>query len=230
MNYYTYTIWFVDGYYYHGYSRYKGKNPLNDGYYGSPTTHKEKWVTTMHWKKVTGTYETLNEATLAEQDLIRPVFRDDPFCLNAACNGAVLPECREKGRQTARERGSGFFDPEFQQSEMMQEVRKKNGKKSGDLASVTGQLAKARAGIDPEKRKETCRQTALKLQSEGRGLGAIPFEERSQRSKETVKKTNFSKWADPNHPEIGTHNPGNLVKLQKKLGLPHGKENRARVG
>ena len=258
MNYYTYTIRFVDGYYYHGYHKHSGSNPLTDGYFGSPVTHKEKWLTTMFWKEITGAFETLEEVTFAEQENIRPVFNTDPYCLNANCNGVIPPELarigakkagkkagqrarelkinicdpvnQEKGRQTARERGSGFFDPEFQQSEMMQGIRKKNGKKSGDLAAATGQLAKARANIDPEKRRETCRQTALKLQAEGRGLGAIPYEERAARSSKSGKMVCASKWEDPDHPEIGIHNPGNLAKAQKRLGLPHGKENRRRVG
>ena len=258
MNYYTYTIYFVDGYYYHGYAKSRGGDPLTDGYFGSPVTNKEKWLTTMHWKEITGTYETLDAVTFAEQEAIRPVFREDPLCLNANCNGIIPPELasiggrksgkmrgeehkqnktavcnpvnQEKGRQTARERGSGFFDAEFQQSEMMKDIRKKNGKKSGDLAASSGQLAAARAKIDPEKRRETCRQTALKIAAEGRGLGAIPYEVRAARSSINGKAVCASKWIDPDHPELGEHNPGNLAKLQKRLGLPHGKENRIKVG
>jgi hypothetical protein len=36
-------------------------------------------------------------------------------------------------------------------------------------------------------------------------------------------------FEDPDHPELGTHNAGNLVHRQKARGLPHGKENRRRV-
>ena len=36
------------------------------------------------------------------------------------------------------------------------------------------------------------------------------------------------KWFDPDHPELGMHNAGNLVLKQKAAGLPHGKENRKR--
>jgi hypothetical protein len=36
-------------------------------------------------------------------------------------------------------------------------------------------------------------------------------------------------WVDPDHPEIGAHNAGNLVQKQRSLGLPSGPENRARV-
>jgi hypothetical protein len=38
------------------------------------------------------------------------------------------------------------------------------------------------------------------------------------------------KYFDPDHPEIGNHSAGVLVRKQKALGYPHGKENRARVG
>jgi hypothetical protein len=101
MNFYTYTIRFVDGYYYHGYSKYKGNDPLTDGYYGSPVTHKEKWSSTMYWKEVTGTYETLEQVTLAEQEVIRSVFREDPLCLNAACNGLFSREAAVLGGKIA---------------------------------------------------------------------------------------------------------------------------------
>jgi len=166
----------VDGYYYHGYHKLGDKEALTDGYYGSPVTHKEKWLTTMHWKEITGLYESHPEVQFAEQEAIRPVFNTDPYCLNANCNGIIPPELarigakksgkkagedsknnktricdpvnQEKGRQTARERKSGFFDAEFQQSEMMKEVRRQNGKKTGALAVKTGQIAQARACID----------------------------------------------------------------------------------
>ena len=38
------------------------------------------------------------------------------------------------------------------------------------------------------------------------------------------------KWCDPTHPELGAHNAGVLVRKQKKLGYPYGKENLTRVG
>jgi hypothetical protein len=176
MNYYTYTIWFVDGYYYHGYHKHSGGDPLIDGYFGSPVTHKEKWKTTMHWKEITGFYDSHPEVQFAEQEAIRPVFRTDPLCLNANCNGIVPPELarigakkagkkaggkhrqnktaicdpinQEKGRATQKEKEIGFHDAEFQQSDMMQDTRKKNGKKTGTIAAGNGQLAAARSCID----------------------------------------------------------------------------------
>jgi len=181
MNYYTYTIHFVDGYYYHGYHKHEGVDPLTDGYFGSPVTHKEKWLTTMHWKEITGFHETIEEVTFAEQEAIRPVFNTDPYCLNANCNGIIPselarkgalkagkksgeyhkknktaicdPENQEKGRQTAKERGVGFHSYEFQHSPEMVEMRRRNGENSGRLAVETGQIAQARACINKDNQR-----------------------------------------------------------------------------
>ena len=38
------------------------------------------------------------------------------------------------------------------------------------------------------------------------------------------------RWADPDHPELGEQIAGNLVRMQKRRGLPHEKENRVRMG
>ena len=48
--------------------------------------------------------------------------------------------------------------------------------------------------------------------------------------KKGAKNTNTQKWKDPDHPELGEHNPGLLVQMQKARGYPHGKENRVKVG
>jgi len=190
MNYYTYTIYFVDGHYYHGYAKYRGESPLTDGYFGSPITHKEKWLTTMHWKEITGVYETQEAVSFAEQESIRPVFREDPFCLNVNCGGVIDPErarvgatksgrlagerskinktgvCdpvnSEKGRQTQRELGIGFCDPDFQQSELMKKNRKQNGIKSGAIAASTGQIDRARACIDKRNQSRAGRENIKK--------------------------------------------------------------------
>ena len=41
--------------------------------------------------------------------------------------------------------------------------------------------------------------------------------------------THSCKWEDPDNPELGQKPPGILVMMQKRRGLPHGKENRKRV-
>lgn len=196
MNYYTYTIHFVDGYYYHGYHKHEGTDPLTDGYFGSPVTHKEKWLTTMHWKEITGLHETVEDVRFAEQEAIRPVFKTDPYCLNENCSGIIPSELarkgalksgkkagqrakelklnvcdpvnQEKGRQTARERGAGFFDPSFQFSERMVAMRKENGRKTGPRAAVNGQLAAARACIDKENQRRAGTENLKKAHAKAR--------------------------------------------------------------
>lgn len=37
------------------------------------------------------------------------------------------------------------------------------------------------------------------------------------------------KWKDPDHPELGYQNCGNLVQMQRRRGYPHGPENRVKV-
>jgi group I intron endonuclease len=44
-----------------------------------------------------------------------------------------------------------------------------------------------------------------------------------------AKTTNSTFWEDPKHPELGVLQAGPLASRQKKLGLPHGPENRRRV-
>jgi len=43
------------------------------------------------------------------------------------------------------------------------------------------------------------------------------------------KISTAQRYVDPDHPEIGSHNAGVLVRKQKALGYPHGLENRVRV-
>lgn len=94
---YTYKITFVDGFYYFG-SRKSKVKPEEDVYWGSPYTHKDKWKTTMFFKEILCVYETYNECSDREVELIKPVYKTDPFCLNENCRGRInqTPEMRRK--------------------------------------------------------------------------------------------------------------------------------------
>lgn len=196
MNYYTYTIHFVDGYYYHGYHKHEGVDPLTDGYFGSPVTHREKWLTTMHWKEITGVFETHSEVRFAEQEAIRPVFNTDPYCLNANCNGIPTreqavkgakkagkktgeyhrenktaicdPVNQEKGRKASKERGSGFYSYDFQHSPEMIEIRRQNGLSSGKKAKETGQIAAARSFINKDNQRRAGKENLKKAHEKAR--------------------------------------------------------------
>jgi hypothetical protein len=88
VHFYTYKITFVDGFYYLG-SRKSKVKPENDVYWGSPKTHKDKWASTMFFKEVLGVYDTHQECTSAEVELIKPVYKTDSYCLNENCAGRV---------------------------------------------------------------------------------------------------------------------------------------------
>jgi hypothetical protein len=64
--------------------------------------------------------------------------------------------------------------------------------------------------------RERCRQRMLKP-------------DRRALAQETGRKTFSQLWHDPQHPELGEHNVGNLVQLQRRKGLPSSKENRVKV-
>ena len=61
-----------------------------------------------------------------------------------------------------------------------------------------------------------------------KGAAAQPRETRVQTGRNLGLRN--LQFMDPNHPELGTHNAGNLVRIQKSKGLPHGKENRRQLG
>jgi hypothetical protein len=60
------------------------------------------------------------------------------------------------------------------------------------------------------------------------GLNADP-EYIKKRSKKGGKKAATTLWMDPSHPELGHQNAGNLVRMQRKRGLPSGREHRVKV-
>ena len=74
--------------------------------------------------------------------------------------------------------------------------------------------------------------SAMKAGKKG-GLSAHENKDELGRSTNGVKAAetmNAQKWEDPDHPELGTHHSGNLVRIQKRRGYPHGKENRVKAG
>ena len=146
-----------------------------------------------------------------------------------------------RGAAKARELGVGFWGLN------MPLIRVENGKKSGKLAVDTGQLEKARSLIDYSSMVEGMknRGTLLGLSNKSKvsitdGISTkmisqtepLPegwrFGDAGGKSKGATKSA-LTLWEDPNHPELGVHNAGNLVKRQKSLGFPHSKENRRKA-
>lgn len=185
MNYYTYTIRFVDGYYYHGMAKYRGENPLFDGYYGSAVTHKEKWQTTMYWKEIISGFDSFEECCLAERSLIKPVYMDDPYCLNENCAGSIsLSACSTGGKtitpaklDSMRKTGSqvgkdnvrlerGFWKPgmkEVRAAAIQVLIAEQKGIFSREAQSKAGLSCKEKKkGIFDPQNKEKCKQGSIK--------------------------------------------------------------------
>ncbi len=99
------------------------------------------------------------------------------------------------------------------------EIYREAGKKGGAITRDNGNLDRARAMRDQEKLKDRARKMSSKA-----------FSVLLEKNPDHQRTISLQKWTDPDHPELGQHNSGNLVKKQKALGYPHGKENRVKVG
>jgi hypothetical protein len=183
QNSYIYKINFVDGYYYIGKRLLKGDDPLTDGYYGTPITHKEKWSTTMFWKEIIEEYDDWIECSKKEIELIRPVL-NDPMCLNENCGGYSSLE-----------------------------VLKRNGKRSGTIQKLEVKRAngcKARDqklgmfSMSPEKRADVSRLSGLDQLERGVGIHTQSIEDRKRMGEycrdnkigfhSLSKEERFAKW------------------------------------
>ena len=148
----------------------------------------------------------------------------------------------KRGWATIKANQIGIFSPAFLPTLVQ------NGVVSGALAVSTGQLAKARELIDYEamrpqmvlRGKELGQSNKGKIHiTNGFGDKTVEFISditegwrigRSDAYCETLKKVQSQKvWEDPDHPELGRHNAGNLVRRQKANGLPRTRENRRKV-
>jgi hypothetical protein len=82
--------------------------------------------------------------------------------------------------------------------------------------------------------KEKAAERAYLLYSESKGIwGMDPKDKKEaerQGGRRGARTVNSQKWADPDNPELGQHSAPTLAQMQKRRGLPHGKENRVRVG
>ncbi len=80
---------------------------------------------------------------------------------------------------------------------------------------------------------EKSKKAAQTSKEKGVGCVSASPEQKSEwmkrRTSESFSRSARTKFEDPDHPELGQTNAGNLVRMQKRRGLPHGKENRRRV-
>jgi group I intron endonuclease len=114
------------------------------------------------------------------------------------------------------------------------EILKKAAKEAANRPEVKAKKSKALRGKpkSPESIAKSRRtRTGMKLRprsEEQKQAIREKFKDPSIRAKMS-ESAKANKYYDPEHPEIGIHNAGNLVIKQKALGYPHGPENRVRV-
>jgi len=126
-------------------------------------------------------------------------------------------EYGRRGGQIAFDRKVGVFAQE-NLGKGGRNVPKEKQIARGKKASETNRNNKT-AFFDPEIQRQGPLAAHRKKDDDGKSIHA----------KKLGAITTSQKWEDPDHPELGTHNPGNLVQRQKRLGYPHGPENRRRV-
>lgn len=187
---YTYKINFVDGYYYIGKRLLKGEDPLTDGYYGTPITHKDKWSSIMFWKEILEVYDDWIECSKKEIELIRPVL-NDPLCLNENCGGySSLEVLKANGKR------AGTIQP--------LEVKKANGYKARD--QKLGMFA-----MSPEQRREVSRLAGIDQVNRRVGIHTQSIEDRKRMGEYCRdNKIGFHSWTRDQYAEHGR-------KIGKKL-------------
>jgi len=199
---------------------------------GSPKTHRWMWdFYTPHIQILElfpYTEEGWIEAGEMEDRLIQADF-DNPLNLNEHWGSCISIQQRKKGATIVGsqnvELGRGIYAPGFMESHQrnLHEKLKKEGKSFWDKEwQQQYQQRRREEGsffYDPEWQKK------VKDEQKEAGIGFFAIE--SKRKGGQV--TNSTLWEDPLHPELGAHHFNRLKALQRKQGLPSGRENRVKV-
>lgn len=229
MKYYTFRVLFADGFYY--YARKTSRSALPpecDGYYGTPITHKEKWLTTIHCKDEIVEYLTFEEMALAEISLIRPCL-NDPMCLNECCGGLLSLDkitqigidnvrlkrgwfaiSSEERRQIGSRVGSRLRDEGVGIFGMTAEEKKELGRRNGERCKSSGTGV---CGLSPSRRREI----ANKVAEDRLGIHSLTKEQRQA----NAKKASEQKWVST-HPDFDPYvsSAAGLSHWQKARGIP----------
>ena len=146
--------------------------------------------------------------------------------LKIKSSGANNPRWKGGPRPKSRyRRGGEFAELRSANAKKAAEARTKEGLARGGSAAIAKRIAE-----DPDYQRRCGQKGGIKggarVKELGLGICGIPTEERRERGKQVASQ----KWEDPDHPELGILAAGPLTLKQKTRGLPHGKENRRRVG
>ncbi len=170
----------------------------------------------------------------------------DRCCLFAWEFEYLEGEMLEKAREWKAENGRRNMSKQtFEQRSEYSKKREAN-KTQKEKEQIGKKISKTtRTRYTPEERSERAREAVMSMTPEqrreagvkgGKANKGVPKNfsdgerrKRAEAARQRNKVMNSRVYEDPEHPELGRHNAGNLVKAQKKAGLPHGKEYRREV-
>lgn len=194
---YTYKITFEEvPYYYYGVHK---ERRFNEEYWGSPTTHKWAWDFYTPKKQILEIFDYSDEgwmkAQKVEEQLIKPFYNTDKWCLNARCGGIMsLSVCRKNGKkmgQKHKENNTGVCGLTFEQKSAIGKI---GGKIGGNKNKVnkTGFCGRSKEKMkaDGIKNGTIGGHKTYKL---GLGVHGLTKEQRSENGSKGGKKSHEAK-------------------------------------
>ena len=227
---YTYKVTFEEiPHWYWGVHKEK---KYNDGYLGSPVTHR--WMWDFYTPKIQilevfpFTEDGWKDANLVEDRLIKPDL-NNPLCLNEGCglrvslnisrkNGARLKEEMHREKDGEGKSLHAIKMGKVGGKRQPRSVKQANGAKARD--KKLGMFA-----LTQEERREISRKVGIRQRDQGKGIHLQTVEEKH----ELGKKSMALRYIDPDHPELGERAAPILANMQRARGYPFGPENRVRV-
>ena len=164
---YTYKITFEEvPYYYYGVRKEK---VFGEDYFGTPITHKWMWDFYTPKKQILEIFEYNDEgwieAQQVEKRLIRPVYNNDPYCLNENVGGFVSLASLSKLGKKLYETKSGMFGRTEEERKL---DRIKGGKMAGKKLYEGG---KGLFKLTEEEKLENCRKGGVIMGKKSMELG-----------------------------------------------------------
>jgi hypothetical protein len=221
---YVYKITFDEiPHYYYGIHKEK---TFDEYYMGTPVTHKLFWQVCTPNKEIIRTFDYTDtgwiEAQKFEQNLIKPVFNNDPLCLNENCGGlASFKMIKENGSKGGKIGGRIIHELNLGIHGLTEEQMVKNARKGGKAGSlvsnsikwkciVTGYVSTS-GGLSVYQKSRGI-DTSNRIKVDGSRIWEITFDY----GKVIVVTGSLSKWATENG-----YRYYNLINVRTGKSLNH---------
>lgn len=197
-------------------------------YMGSPYTHAWKWEFYTPKKQILQYFEYSAEgyrqAKLIEDRLIRPDL-NNPLCLNENVGGQYSLAAAALGAYAVHQEKDENGKSKHAVRAGKRRAAATNSAKDADGKCIAGK----RAGASTHRERDENGKSINGLRAAKR-LHALKDERgKSINAIKGCNKINSTMFYDPDHPELGHKSAPTLASIQKRLGYPHGPENRRRV-